>query len=129
MYKLVVYFNNLKKTTKKNTTSIRLLITIGKIESGNLNILKSVTQTNAVRASNLLFLSIYKYVANDTNVTLNFNIFLVRYKCLFNYKLTNNGANCHINEDTAFVNADFFKILNSLSRIFDIISRNDNSHP
>ncbi len=45
---------------------------MGKNESGNLNILNSVMQTNAVCASNLLLLSISKKVVNETNVTLNF---------------------------------------------------------
>jgi hypothetical protein len=53
-------------------TSIILVITMGKNESGNLNILNSVMQTNAVCASNLLLLSISKKVVNETNVTLNF---------------------------------------------------------
>ena len=54
---------------KFTLTSIKLLITIGRIDSGNFNMLKSVMQTNAVRASSLLFLSMNKYVVKDTKVT------------------------------------------------------------
>ena len=51
-------------------TSTKLLITIGKIERGNLRILKRLMQTNAVRASSWLFLSMNKYVVKDIKVTL-----------------------------------------------------------
>ena len=47
----------------------------------------------------------------------------------FDVKITTKGANCHINAEKAFVKTVFFNIFNSASRIFEIISRKDSSHP
>ena len=46
-----------------------MLITIGKIERGNLNMLNRLMQTNAVRASSLLFSSMNKKVVKEIRVT------------------------------------------------------------
>ena len=53
----------------KLLTSTKLLITIGKIERGNLNMLNRLMQTNAVRASSLLFSSMNKKVVKEIRVT------------------------------------------------------------
>ena len=64
-------FNRMNKNLLQYfLTSTKLLITIGKIERGNLRILKRLMQTNAVRASSWLFLSMNKYVVKDIKVTL-----------------------------------------------------------
>jgi hypothetical protein len=73
----LAYFNldninlssELSKLVNYKSTSIKLFITQGKTDNGNLKILKRLMHTNAVLASNLLFSSINKYVANDTIVT------------------------------------------------------------
>ena len=56
--------------------------------------------------------------------------FFITNKRLYYFVIvTIKGAKFHRKDETEFICADFFNIFNSLSRIFVIRLRNDNSHP
>lgn len=66
---LIEFKKNIEKPKKKKLTATKLEISIGNIERGNLNILKSDRETNAVVASKTLFSSTITKVANVTKET------------------------------------------------------------